>query len=98
MSLLSKFKKFLGKHSDELGDLVTVLRIVVPALAIDTQDKARALNILDRLAKASSNISKAASEMSEEDAVPLEEKTILSAVGKKLPDILGKLLKNESHK
>lgn len=93
MKIIKSFKKFLTKHSDELGDLLEILAIVIPALNIDKQDKQKALNKLEKLRKVPENIAKSVKEMDEEkEASPIDlEKVATSVIKRNLPTLLKKI-------
>ena len=68
-SIFTKFRKFIGKHSDELATVTDVLGLVVSALPIEPQDKRKVKDALAKLERASESLADAAGRMEKETTV-----------------------------
>lgn len=80
-------KKFLLKHSGELGSLANILGGVVSALPIDKQDKRNMGAAVTDLITASENIAKSAKKIVD-TPVKIDEKILRAAVEAMLPQIV----------
>lgn len=104
MSIVSKFKKFLGKHSDELSTVGNALNLLLGALPVPHAEKEKIAEAVEGLQDSAKAIAKSASAMTE-SLLQLTDadrnsiaKKVAEQLAKDIPEMIARTVKAELEK